>query len=253
LGDDDFEAQDRALDALRERAPETPVWEFFEGFLAALVCCRRKIEPSEYWPRLFGADFNPMSQMEFVMRWHRRRAELEVALDEPVEDLDDERAYHPAVLDLRGEVLAESASTDIPLQADGEAASPIDIRDLPAFAQVWAMGFAVAVESWPEEWRPPRDREARQMLDEALGAIVVLTQDDGAPPTLSLFSDDDPPSVSQQRMDEFGAAIWAVYDLRELWKSLGPRVQTLRKVPEPGRNEPCSCGSGRKFKKCHGA
>jgi uncharacterized protein len=30
-------------------------------------------------------------------------------------------------------------------------------------------------------------------------------------------------------------------------------VETLRKPPEPGRNDPCWCGSGKKFKKCHGA
>jgi uncharacterized protein len=35
--------------------------------------------------------------------------------------------------------------------------------------------------------------------------------------------------------------------------SLGPRVETLRKAPEPGRNDPCPCGSGKKYKKCHGA
>jgi uncharacterized protein YecA (UPF0149 family) len=26
-----------------------------------------------------------------------------------------------------------------------------------------------------------------------------------------------------------------------------------RAEPKPGRNEPCFCGSGRKYKKCHGA
>jgi len=26
----------------------------------------------------------------------------------------------------------------------------------------------------------------------------------------------------------------------------------IRKSPEPGRNDPCWCGSGKKFKKCHG-
>jgi uncharacterized protein len=30
-------------------------------------------------------------------------------------------------------------------------------------------------------------------------------------------------------------------------------VETLRKAQEPGRNDPCWCGSGKKFKKCHGA
>ncbi|MCU1330682.1 MAG: Zinc chelation protein SecC [Bryobacterales bacterium] len=29
-------------------------------------------------------------------------------------------------------------------------------------------------------------------------------------------------------------------------------VPTLRKPPTPGRNEPCPCGSGVKFKRCHG-
>ncbi len=29
-----------------------------------------------------------------------------------------------------------------------------------------------------------------------------------------------------------------------------PEVRTERKV---GRNEPCPCGSGKKYKKCHGA
>lgn len=28
---------------------------------------------------------------------------------------------------------------------------------------------------------------------------------------------------------------------------------TLRKPEVPGRNEPCPCGSGKKFKRCHGA
>jgi len=27
----------------------------------------------------------------------------------------------------------------------------------------------------------------------------------------------------------------------------------VRKEAEPGRNDPCPCGSGKKYKKCHGA
>ncbi len=33
----------------------------------------------------------------------------------------------------------------------------------------------------------------------------------------------------------------------------GPSGPTVRGVPKVGRNEPCPCGSGRKFKHCHGA
>jgi uncharacterized protein len=243
LTPDDFDAQDAELDLLRENSEEIPQWEFCEGFLAALVCTRREVPPEEYWPVLLGDDFNPVAHMEFVWRWRRRWAEVATALDAPVETLDDDRCYQPEVLDTLGAVLS------MPEAERGDTA----LADLPAFAQVWAIGFMYAVETWPEDWMPPRDREAAQMLDAALGAIVALTEDDRGKPTTSMFAEDGPPSVSDERLDDFGAAIWAVYDLRQLWKSLGPRVETVRKEAEPGRNDPCPCGSGKKYKKCHGA
>jgi uncharacterized protein len=232
LGPEDFDAQDAELDALREHDEEIPQWEFCEGFLAALVCSRRTIAPDEYWPVLLGDGFRPATHMEFVWRWRRRWAEVAAALDAPVETLDT-----------RGAVLA------LPEPERGDT----DIAALPAYAQVWALGFMYAVETWPEDWLPPRDAEAAQMLDGALSAIVALTEDDRGKPSISMFAEDGPPSVSDQRLDDFGAAIWAVYDLRQLWKSLGPRTEAVRKQPEPGRNDPCPCGSGKKYKKCHGA
>jgi preprotein translocase subunit SecA len=32
-----------------------------------------------------------------------------------------------------------------------------------------------------------------------------------------------------------------------------PTVTIRRETPKVGRNEPCPCGSGKKFKSCHGA
>ncbi|MGZ5193810.1 MAG: UPF0149 family protein [Ramlibacter sp.] len=240
---DDFDAQDADLDLMREQSEEIPQWEFCEGFLAALVCSRRAIGADEYWPVLLGDEFKPMAHMEFVWRWQRRWAEVAAALEAPVETLDDERTYQPEVLDTRGAVLA------LPEGERGEA----DLSPLPSFAQVWALGFMYAVETWPDDWQPPRDPEAARMLDTALGAIVALAEDDKGVPSVSMFAEDGPPSVSEERLDDFGAAIWAVYDLRQLWRSLGPRVESVRKGPEPGRNDPCPCGSGKKYKKCHGA
>jgi len=243
LGADDFDAQDVVLDQLRERDELMPDWEFCEGFLAALVCCRRAIEPEEYWPVLLGDAFQPMAQMEFVWRWRRRWREVAQALDADVETLEDERAYQPEVLDVRGAMLA------LPQDERGDS----DISQLPSFAEAWAHGFLHAVHNWPEDWAAPRDRDAAQMLQEALDAIEQLAQPDTGAPVLNMHTEDAPPSVSEARLDAFGEAIWGVYDLRQLWKSLGPRVQTVRRPPEPGRNDPCPCGSGKKYKKCHGA
>ena len=101
LGPDDFDAQDQVLDALREHDDETPQWEFCEGFMAALVCTRRPIEPAEYWPVLLGEGFVPAQHMEFVWRWKRRWREIESGLDADVQSLDDERTWQPEVLDTR--------------------------------------------------------------------------------------------------------------------------------------------------------
>lgn len=243
LGPDDFDAQDAVLDALRELDDEIPQWEFCEGFLAALVCSRRPIGPDEYWPVLLGDTFRPMANMEFVWRWRRRWDEVTLALDAPVQSLDDDRAFQPEMLDTLGAVLC------LPEAERGET----DLAALPAYGQVWALGFMYAVETWPDDWQAPRDPEAAQMLDTALQAIVALSANDSGKPAVSMYAEDGPPSVSERRLDELGAAIWAVYDLRQLWKSLGPRTEAIRKAPVPGRNDPCPCGSGKKYKKCHGA
>ena len=257
MSDQDFDALDAILDDLRNRLDEVPQWEFCEGFMAALICCRRVIPPSEYFGALFGDDsgeafgtglFTRADQFEqFMTLWVRRWNEVATALDAPVESLEDERAYAPEVMDVRG-AIASLSDAERAEMADELASEP-----LPSFAQVWALGFMYAVETWPEEWATPRDKEAAQWLEDALERIVVMTEDDTAEPTVSMFGENSPPSVSQERLNAYGEAIWAVYDLRELWRGIGPRVETVRKADEPGRNDPCWCGSGKKFKKCHGA
>ena len=256
LGDTDFDRLDALLDALRERQDEVPQWEFCEGAMAALVCCRRAIPEAEYFGALLGdADggaFGPGSFAEpdqytdFLALWQRRWQEVQAALDAPVESLEDERAYAPEVMDVRGAVASMND------EERAAMASELDQEALPAFAQVWALGFMFVVETWPEEWAPPRDKAERELLEDALDRIVTLTEDDTDPPTVHMFGDDQPASVSQARLNAYGEAVWAVYDLRDLWRQIGPRVETVRKVAEPGRNDPCWCGSGKKYKKCCG-
>lgn len=260
LGADQLEALEDILEDLRTRSEEVPQWEFCDGFLTALVCTRRAIGPAEYLPMLLGdgeavevAEGEPLpllpmfaddaQQAQFIDLWMLRWNEVVQALDTPVERLDDERTFEPEVMDMRGAI----ASLPEAERAEMEG------QDIPSFAQVWALGFMFAVENWPEEWEAPRDKDAARWLDESLESIVALTEDDTDPPEVCMYSEDGAPSTSNARVEAFGQAIWAVYDLRQIWKSIGPRQETIRKVPEPGRNDPCPCGSGKKYKKCHGA
>ena len=99
---------------------------------------------------------------------------------------------------------------------------------------------------------PPDVRILRGHMQKEL-CIVALTEDDTDPPTVNMHAEEGAPSVSDERLNAMGAAIWAVYDLHRIGKSLGPRVDPIRKDATPGRNDPCPCGSGKKYKKCHGA
>ena len=262
---DQFDEIDAILDDLRTRYDETPQWEFCEGFMAALICCRRTVQQGEYLDVLLGipADGDPVlvdleslepaypvssfadaAQRErFLQIWNQRWAEVLAALDTPIETLEDETAYHPEVMDVRGAIAALSP----------EERAELPDEALPAFGQVWALGFMFAVEAWPGEWVEPSDKKAAKWHDVALQAIVALTEDDTDEPELSPFSEDGPPSMSTARLNAFADAVWSVYDLREIWRGIGPRVETLRRADVPGRNDPCYCGSGKKYKKCHGA
>ena len=254
-----FDELDAILDDLRGRYDETPQWEFCEGFMAAVICSRRLISADEYLAVLLGlpaeaqageapdedsGSFASDEQRErFLALWNQRWNEVATALEAEVDSLEDDACYHPEVMDIRGVV------ADMPPEEQAAFAK----EDLPAFAQVWALGFMFAVESWPDEWTAPRDKDAAKWLDGALQAIVAMTEDDTGTPEVSPLSEEGTPSTSIARLNAFGEAIWAVYDLRELWKTLGPKVETLRKEATPGRNDPCSCGSGKKYKKCCGA
>ena len=249
LQPEDFDELEALLDDLRTRDEEVPQWEFCEGVLAALVCCRRPIPQEEYLPMLLGTNEGELApfadaaqRARFLALWQRRWQEVVTALDAEVETLEDDAAYQPEVMDVRGAIAA------LPAEERAELGD-----ELPAFAQVWALGFMFVVENWPEEWAAPRDKDAAEWLDASLQALVAMTEDDTGEPEIAPFGDDTPPSVSVERLNTFGDAIWAVYDLRELWKSMGPRVETVRKAAEPGRNDLCYCGSGKKYKKCHGA
>ncbi|WP_297728835.1 UPF0149 family protein [Limnohabitans sp. Rim8] len=243
----DFDALEDILDDLRTRYDETPQWEFCEGFLAAMVCCRTPLAEDEWLTVLLGMDeggsfANEAQRDRFLALYLQRFAEVKTALDADIEALDDDRAYAPEVMDIRGAIasLPPEERTDI----EGD--------DIPSFAQVWALGFMFAVENWPDEWFAPKDKDAAKLHDHCLEAVVALTEDDTDEPTLSALSEDGPPSVSESRLNTYGEALWAVYDLRAIWRSIGARVVQVIREKTPGRNDPCSCGSGKKYKKCCG-
>jgi uncharacterized protein len=110
----------------------------------------------------------------------------------------------------------------------------------------WSRGFIAATEAFASDWvAPATDADGAQRYHDAMQRIQAL-QAPGAP----LQRDAETERV---RDDEIDAACLAAQHLRLYWVDHAPRPTTRRVEAQPGRNDPCPCGSGIKFKKCHGA
>ena len=243
LSDDDLDELADLLGA--DWAPETTMdIEQLDGLLAGLICSPRVLMPSAYLPEIFGGEEPAFPDMATAQRFFdllmRRNNQVAAALNAPIERLDDPRAYVPLLLDWSpdGEIarsLAEAGSTE----------------PLPLAGELWARGFLHAVSLAREDWEalPEGDEEGAELVEDALGAIVALVPDDDGEAVGAEASADD-------RDELIGEALIAAYDLREYWRDVDferTRVkEPIRREPKVGRNDPCPCGSGRKFKQCHG-
>lgn len=257
LTDDDFQTLEDILDHMEERLGDlAPEWEFCDGYATAIACTRREVSPEEYMSALFGApDEEPAAFVDaderarFLSLWQRRAAEIAASLAAPVESIEDERMLAPYVQDMRALVAS--------LSPEDQAEWRQSAGEIPPFGRLWAEGFFYAVDCFAEDWEPPRDREAAEAIADALDCLRALLEDDTAPVIEaepgSLAEGETPPMMSAERLNVWGEALWAVYDLADIWHTLGPRVSPARRAVEPGRNDLCPCGSGLKYKKCHGA
>lgn len=224
-------------------APETTMdLEQLDGFLAGLVCAPNVVLPSTYVPAIFGDEDVVWPDRETAQRFYallmRRNNEIAQALNAPVERLDDPRAYRPFLIEW--EQNAEAAQQMVDAGA---------LPRVPAYGELWARGFLHAVHLTQEDWDsvPEGDEEGARLVDESLAAIVALVPED---------DEAEPEGTAEERDALLADALIAAYDLREFWRDVQferTRVkEPIRREPKVGRNDPCPCGSGRKFKQCHG-
>lgn len=85
---------------------------------------------------------------------------------------------------------------------------------------------------------------------EGLSIESEKVEEDKAYITFTVRYSKDNQTVNHREYAEFRKVDgqWYYFD------SVFPKPETIRRDGEKiGRNDPCSCGSGKKFKKCHGA
>lgn len=118
----------------------------------------------------------------------------------------------------------------------------VALDDVVAGARFWAEGFRAGMGLRPSAWRQlAAEPELRRHLEPIL---LLLLDDAGLHDVLGRqpFGPSlDVDEVRHECIAEIPAAVAGIY---RYWHRRGAPVHAI------GRNDPCPCGSGRKYKKC---
>jgi uncharacterized protein len=224
--------------------------EDIDGYLTAVAASWRAIPLEEVLPLMCGDAFerafaDPADEAAARAALQARLDELRIALD-PEALLDDPDHLRLAPLmqvwddEARQEVVAAGLCT-------------AEQADALVTGMSWADGFFRAMDDFSGDWPDPDPSdELAGLYAELLETVSALAMDPASDAFRAFaargWKDADP--TRDELVDE---ACFAVQDLRLWWVDHSPKRAPLRVVHTPGRNDPCHCGSGRKYKKCHGA
>jgi len=243
LTDADCQRLDELLAELRERGLDAPDVEFTDGLIAGVVCHPGEIELPEWIAALIG---------------------LDVEDEIPFED-DADRAEFIDLLERRQAQVAAALAVDPDAALEGEMLDPLifeagpDEEEAPLLGEYWAEGFLAAYDVWEDERFEQLNEEESAYLEDRLADFVELLSPEALGMKEDGVEDDEIVIDHVDRTDQatrdldIGRAIWSAHALRRFWTMRAAKPEPIRKEATPGRNDLCPCGSGRKFKKCHGA
>jgi uncharacterized protein len=234
--------------------PNRPTGTFgvheLQGFLFAVVNAPEVIMPSEWIPEVFNG-----SEIEF-------------------ETMDEARSINLALMDVYNSV--NEASLGDSLLPPGCIVGVDAMADFDEQAPLsqWSRGF-LAGHQWLERmWESYQsvarglaaeededdDESEEPELDEALGTIVLMLSFFSSRRLAEAFATDTGSELATIAIVMHEGIPEAVRE----YVALGRNIQDIvarewqpqpakRTSPKIGRNDPCPCGSGRKYKRCCGA
>jgi uncharacterized protein len=220
----DLEPLDAFL--MSDRAPPNSMMlSELDGFLAGIAVGPELVRPSEWLPLVWGGE-----APEFA-------------------SLDEANAILGAIMCRYNEILTQVADAAFApvFRAD---------RDGALIAMDWAEGFLRAVMLRADAWKPlfTSKRDGKFLI-----LILSLCGDEEGDSLLGLS-----PEVEDRIVEQAPDLIPAcVIEIAAYWRRKGskqvsmpfgpgPRFEPDRTASNVGRNDPCPCGSGKKFKKCCG-
>lgn len=216
LSDEELEELDRFLtsDAVGEEPMDLAM---LDGFLTAQAVGPKPLPPSRWLPVVWGGDavWESRRQAERIMSLVFRHAnDILLYLREEPED------FRPLLYER---------------DVDGVKVAVMD---------EWCAGFVEGIVLDEEHWRPMLESGEGERL---LFPILLYGSEEG----LERLRND--PTL-EDRYEEFAASLGErVVSIMKWWLPVRKANSTTRRAEaKVGRNDPCPCGSGKKFKKCCG-
>jgi uncharacterized protein len=204
-----------------ERGEDALMPDGLQGMLCAVVSAPAPIPPATWMPAALGEDARFASDDE--------RSEIERLL----------QGFHDDV----AEQLNAGEHLDMVLYGDDGS------EDQEASLAEWCDGYLRGVEladpSWSEE---ASDEE----LDEMLMPFAILS---GRAKEAAFDAGEtwvDPADERRMLEEARASLIDVILDNRAYWFERSIPQTVRREARKVGRNDPCPCGSGKKYKHCHG-
>jgi len=237
------DAEFAELDDLLLQTPEplTPCdVVMLDGYLCGVLVQPVLLQPDAWLPHIFDFEGQPLPDtidtawMERIKSLiMRRHAALNRAM---VED----GWFDPLVLEF---------DEDHPPEApkDGEADPMIGLNPVSQSLMPWVAGFQHATICFPDLIELPDDA-----VMSALARIFrhLPAETDEEKEVVATLDREHPLTTLEEGIEDM---VLAVADLQDLTRELRYKVDMVkREAPKVGRNDPCPCGSGKKYKHCHG-
>ena len=211
-----------------------------DGYLCGVIVQPVLLEPATWLAHVFDFDGRPLPDdvnREWLDRTTalimRRHAALNRAI---VED----GWFDPLVLEFDDEHPREPVP-------EGEVDPMAGLSPVSQSLMPWVAGFQHAAVTFPDLAEMPDDA-----VMSALARLYrhLPAETDEEREVVATLDREHPLATLEDAMEEL---VVTIADLQDLTSEQRYKVETIkREAPKVGRNDPCPCGSGKKFKQCHG-
>jgi len=240
LTDTEFAELDELLAATPE--PLEPLDAvMLDGYLCGVIVQPVLLESATWLAHVFDFDGRPLPD-DADAAWLQRTTTLilrrHAAL---VRAINDDGWFDPLVLEF-------DEDHPPPPLAEGEVDAMAGLNPVSQSLMPWVAGFQHATICFPDLIELPDDA--------VMSAIARLyrhlpAETDEEREVVALLEAEHPLATLDEGMEDL---VVTVADLNDLTREQRFKVDTIKRdAPKVGRNDPCPCGSGKKFKQCHGS